>query len=115
MVRIIEVQIDSVPCLRPLSSERKWRLLLPGASEPRLPELNPSGLQDRFFGLLTQPEQPEHSCRSQLYNRPDNGGTMPSKSTSFTPSSILFRPRDGGVAGYCPRVRKVYYDARLSP
>jgi hypothetical protein len=22
----------------------KWRLLLPGASEPRLPELNPSGL-----------------------------------------------------------------------
>ena len=26
-------------------------------------------------------------------NRPDNGGTMPSKSTPFTPSSILFRPR----------------------
>src|SRR5690349_14417660 len=25
--------------------------------------------------------------------RPDNGGTMPSKSTPFTPSSILFRPR----------------------
>src|SRR6478735_8804239 len=24
--------------------ERKWRLLLPGASEPRLTELNPSGL-----------------------------------------------------------------------
>src|SRR5208283_4191553 len=24
---------------------------------------------------------------------PDNGGTMPSKSTPFTPSSILFRPR----------------------
>src|SRR4029077_5697224 len=38
---------------------------------------------------------------------------MPGKSTPFTPSSILFRPRDGGVAGYCPRVRKVYYDARL--
>jgi hypothetical protein len=26
-------------------------------------------------------------------DRPDNGGTMPSKSTPFTPSSILFRPR----------------------
>jgi hypothetical protein len=24
--------------------ETKWRLLLPGASEPRLTELNPSGL-----------------------------------------------------------------------
>src|SRR3984885_3842995 len=46
---------------------------------------------------------------------PGNGGTMPSKSTPFTPSSILFRPRDGGVAGYRPRVRKVYYDGHLSP
>jgi hypothetical protein len=27
----------------------KWRLLLPGASEPRLTELNPSGLQVWFF------------------------------------------------------------------
>jgi hypothetical protein len=50
---------------------------------------------------------------------------MPSKSTSFTPSSILVRPRPkparsrilalGGGAGYCPRVRKVYYDGHLSP
>jgi hypothetical protein len=27
---------------------------------------------------------------------PDNGGTIPSKSTPFTPSSILFRPRIRG-------------------
>jgi len=65
---------------------------------------------------------------------------MPGKSTPFTPSSILFRPRNrnqrsvidnqivrsdywllitdswiGGVAGYCPRVRMVYYDGHLSP
>ena len=52
---------------------------------------------------------------------------MPSKSTPFTPSSILVRPRPnstglraadlalGGGAGYCPRVRKVYYDGHLSP
>jgi len=53
---------------------------------------------------------------------PDIGGTMPSKSTPFTPSSILFRPRRnlcspgfGGGAGYCPRVRWVYCDGRLSP
>src|SRR5262245_41239405 len=72
--------------------------------------------QDFKIGLsscLTQPEQPEHSCRWQLLLRPDNGGTMPSKSAPFTPSSILFRPRQssgtalgfGGGAGYCPRVR----------
>src|SRR5438105_10583240 len=30
----------------------KWRLLLPGASEPRLPELNPSGLQFGFPDCL---------------------------------------------------------------
>ena len=52
----------------------------------------------------------------------DNGGTSPSENTPFTPSSILFRPRappnervNGGGAGYCPRVRKVYYDGSLSP
>ena len=40
-------------------------------------------------------------------------GAISGKSTSFTPSSILFRPRRnsrfvmslGGAAGYCPRVR----------
>jgi hypothetical protein len=65
--------------------------------------------------------------------RPDNGGTMPGKRTTFTPSSILFRPRRspaalrlqvflllapqgwGGGAGYRPRVRKAYYEVRLSP
>src|SRR5580698_7127006 len=93
----------------------KWRLLLPGASEPRLTELNPPGLQVGLSDCVTQPEQPEHSCHWQLWNWPDNGGTMPSKSTPFTPSSILFRPRNGGVAGYRPRVRKVYYNGHLSP
>jgi hypothetical protein len=28
----------------------------------------------------------------QLFGWPDNGGTMPGESTTFTPSSILFRP-----------------------
>ena len=54
---------------------------------------------------------------------------MPGKSRSFTPSSILFRPRRsplsdaidawetgwGGGAGYRPRVRKAYSDNHLSP
>ena len=51
-------------------NEMKWRLLLPGASGPRLPELIPSGLQVRCFKPLTRPEQPEHSCRWQLWNGP---------------------------------------------
>jgi len=52
-----------------------------------------SGLQFGIPNRITRPGQPEHSCRWQLWMRPDNGGTMPSKSTPFTPSSILFRPR----------------------
>jgi len=49
---------------------------------------------------------------------------MPGKSALFTPSSILFRPRQnpatrapdfGGGAGYRPRVRMAYYNGRLSP
>src|SRR3954454_2384588 len=65
------------------------------------------------------------------YGLVHHGGTIPGKSTFFTPSSILFRPRrcslpvrpfggtdpalfetgasqascTGGAAGYCPRVR----------
>src|SRR3954466_9892154 len=48
---------------------------------------------DWSWGPLTRPPQPEQSCRWQLLHWPDNGGTMPSKRPSFTPSSILFRPR----------------------
>src|SRR3979409_1059389 len=61
------------------------------------------------FRPLTQPEEPEHSCQLPLHRWPDNGGTIPSKSPLFTPSSILFRPRRnpaaldlGGGAGYRP-------------
>src|SRR4029077_16648964 len=98
----------------------KWKrgLLLPGAPQPRLPLLRRQDFKIGLSNRITRPEQPEHSCRWQLCEWPDNGGTMPSKSTPFTPSSILFRPRRspalglglGGGAGYCPRVRKVYYD-----
>ena len=66
---------------------------MPGASGPRLTELNPLGLQVRCFKPLTRPEQPEHSCRWQLWYWPDNDGTIPGKSAFFTPSSILVRPR----------------------
>ena len=70
----------------------KWELLLPGAPEPRLTGLR-SGLQMRFPHCVTQRGAPLHSCHLQLLRWPDNGGTMPSENASFTPSSILFRPR----------------------
>ena len=47
--------MHSLPSQLGTASKRKWRLLLPGASEPRLTELNPSGLQigisNRLRGL----------------------------------------------------------------
>src|ERR1700736_5501986 len=98
-----------------------------GASVARCPRTPPDaaktpGLQIGLSNRVTRPEQPEHSCRLQLLPWPDNGGTMPSKSAPFTPSSILFRPRPnpavpglGGGAGYRPRVRRVYCDGHLSP
>src|SRR6202011_1862397 len=69
-----------------------------GASVARCPRTPPDaaktpGLQIGLSNRVTRPEQPEHSCRLQLLPWPDNGGTMPSKSSPFTPSSILFRPR----------------------
>src|SRR3954447_8213710 len=85
---------------------------------PACRSLTRQGFKIGLPNCVTQPGQPEHSCRLQLWIWPDNGGTMPSKSTPFTPSSILFRPRRcsrlqtkfvdrcmGGGAGYCPRVR----------
>src|SRR5438874_4991985 len=70
----------------------KWGLLLPGAPGPRLNAAKTPGLQIGLSNRVTRPEQPEHSCRWQLLLWPDNGGTMPSESAPFTPSSILFRP-----------------------
>src|SRR6218665_3362399 len=98
-------------------------LLLQGACEPRLFPCEEERTLFRGVGPLTQPDGPQHSCHWQLLGWPDDGGAMPSENTPFTPSSILFRPQwfparrrgNGGGAGYCPRVRWVYYDGHLSP
>jgi len=67
-------------------------LLLPGALRTAPERAYGSGLEFRCLSCVTQPEQPEHSCRSQLLFWPCNGGTMPGESSSFTPSSSLVRP-----------------------
>ncbi len=64
----------------------------PVPPEPRLNVLSAQDFEFRCLSCVTQPEQPEHSCRSQLLFWPCNGGTMPGESPSFTPSSILVRP-----------------------
>src|SRR5712671_2574415 len=103
-------------------------LLLPGA--PRTPPdaaKTPGlqiGLSNRLRGL---------SNRSIVVVRNYEGGPITAepcraKTRPLRPSSNLFRPRpnpahilagislgSGGGAGYCPRVRKVYYDGHLSP
>ena len=73
----------------------------------------PAKAEGLDFGLshcITQREQPEHSCHLQLYDWPDNGGTIPSKSPSFTPSSILFHPQQAR-----PRMRGSWWRCRVLP
>ena len=41
---------------------------------PRLPELNPTGLNFDHSNCITQPLQPEQCCHLQLLQWPDNGG-----------------------------------------
>lgn len=96
----------------------KWRLLLPGASEPRLTRLNARALVWEP-APLTRRQQPEHCCRWQLCFWPDNGGTMPSKRTTFTPSSILFRPRRSPAAWWlqvpAARAAGLWWRRRVPP
>src|ERR1700694_681146 len=113
-----------------------------GASVARCPRTPPDaaktpGLQIGISNRITRLEQPEHSCRLQLwigpitavpcrakarplrprrsYFAPVSGGISsqaPSARTfrDLTPGACSCPPGIGGGAGYCPRVRKVYYD-----
>src|SRR5277367_862804 len=70
----------------------KWRLLLPGASEPRLTELNPSGLWIGLSNCVTQPEPPEHSCRLQLLHSPITAEPYREKTRPLRPRRSCFAP-----------------------
>ena len=103
---------------------KKWRLLLPGASEPRLTGLNPSGLEIGLSNCVTQPEQPEHSCRLQLLKSPITAEQYREKASPLRPRRSCFAPAEtrhhgksgfGGGAGCCPRVRMVYCGGHLFP
>src|ERR1041384_3120925 len=109
----------------------KWRLLLPGASGPRLAELNPPGLQIGLSSRVTRPEQPEHSCRWQLWIGPLRRSHLGQKHVLYALVDPVSAPLSGiscqesgircsrflipdacslilgigGAAGYCPRVR----------
>src|ERR1700737_5023308 len=65
-----------------------------GASDPRLTELNPSGLQTWFFKPLTRPEQPEHSCRLQLLHSPITAEPYREKTRPLRPRRSCFAPAE---------------------
>jgi hypothetical protein len=100
----------------------------------------PARALNRYFRPLTQPEPPEHSCHWQLCLRPITLDPFRAKARLLRPRRSYFAPAGvaleisssgeigsasargslvfsdtGGGAGYCPRVRKVYYDGNLSP
>src|SRR5437764_9647746 len=61
----------------------------------------PAKAKDFNFGLshcIKQREQPEHSCRWQLYIGPVTTVPSRAKAHPLRPSSILFHPRGGNSA-----------------
>ena len=75
-------------------AQGKWRLLLPGASGPRLTELNPSGLQHGLSNSVTLPEQPEQSCRLQLLHGPISAEPYRTKTRPLHPRRSWFAPAE---------------------
>jgi len=72
------------------------------ASVARRLRAPPYAAKRKGFGLGTSTAYAATATRALLSLAtmlwPDNGGTMPSKRTTFTPSSILFRPRRNPVS-----------------
>ena len=83
----------------------KWRLLLPGASGPRLAELNPLGLQIGISNCVTQPEQPEQSCRWQLLHSPITAEPYREKTRPLRPRRSYFAPAEARL------VRRAWVEA----
>jgi len=52
----------------------------------------------RLRHCITQRGEPLHSCHLQLQIGPITVDTIPSESSPFTPSSILYRPRHNPLA-----------------
>src|ERR1700730_271097 len=118
----------------------KWRLLLPGASEPRLKLLRPQDFSSVFLAALRSKGNRSivvvcnyevgpitaEPCRAKArpllprrsYFAPISGiSNQVSEIRSHANRYLMpdYRLLDGGGAGYCPRVRRVYCDGHLSP
>ena len=74
-------------------SKLKWRLLLPGASEPRLAVLTRQDFR-WSFKPLKRPEQPEHSCRLQLLHGPISAEPYREKTRPLRPRRSWFAPAE---------------------
>src|SRR5437763_14275383 len=75
-------------------------LLLPAATAPRLPELNSLGLQNGLSNCVTQPEQPEHSCRLQLLHSPITAEQYREKTRPLRPRRSCFAPAETHLCGW---------------
>src|SRR6516165_5085374 len=76
----------------------KWRLLLPGASEPRLAVLTRQDFR-WSFKPLKRPEQPEHSCRLQLLHSPITAEPYREKTRPLRPRRSWFAPAETRLFG----------------
>src|SRR5713226_5095766 len=92
----------------------KWRLLLPGASEPRLRLLRPQGFNSVFQTALRGLGNRSIVVVGNYEVGPITAEPCRAKARPLRPRRSCFAPVGGG-AGYRPRVRMVYCDGHLSP
>src|ERR1700751_4072594 len=104
---------------------RKWGLLLPGAPEPRLPLLRRQDFRSVFQTALRGLSNRSIVVVGNYEGGPITAEPCRAKARPLRPRRSCFAPAgtqrrgavlgSGGGAGFCPRVRKVYYDGHLSP
>src|SRR6185437_7148439 len=92
----------------------KWRLLLPGASEPRLKLLRPQGFRSVFRTALRGQGNRSIVVVGNYESGPIRRNHPEQKHALYALVDPVSPPYGGG-AGYCPRVRWVYCDGRLLP
>src|SRR3974390_3132005 len=99
-----------------MSAAGKWGLLLPGAPEPRLTLLRRQDFRSVFQTALRGLSNRSIVVVGNYESGPITAEPCRAKARPLRPRrSPALGLGSGGGAGYCPRVRKVYYDGHLSP
>jgi len=100
----------------------EWRLLLPGASEPRLAVLTRQDFRLVFQAALRSLSNRSIVVVGNYCSSPITAEQYREKARPLRPRRSCFAPAEtrlaaglGGGAGYRPRVRMVYCDGDLFP